>query len=940
MSFTVPTCAVLSPFPRSRRSRRIRPAILLIITALFLQLCVATEAQTRGHRLANGVISASSGRLPLSFEPNRGQADRRVKYRSRGNRYELLLTDSEALLALPVQNKLSPAQHVRALHEPVGAVSIMRMRLENALPTAVNGENMLPGIVNYIAGNDPRRWKTGIETYGRVRYTGIYPGIDLVFYGNEDQLEFDFVVAPGADASHICIGFGGISGSHLAVTNDLVLALGDVKIALHRPVAYQEINGVRRLVEARFRLHPHNIVSISLGEYDHSKTLVIDPVLAYSTYLGGNFFDAVQSLAVDQGGNAYVTGRAYSCDFPTTPGSYQPLPPPNCGALQGAIFVTKINPQGTGLVYSTFVTDGNLLGSSGYGWGIAVDVNGNAYVAGESPGGLPITPGAYQPVNNAAANQGINGFVFKLNSSGSALLYSTYLGGSYGGDAIYALAIDSSGNAYVAGTALSPDFPTTPGAFQTLDTTPGEHKSFVSKLNATGSALVYSTYLVGNGTINPFSAPMGQANGIAVDSAGSAYVVGTTADEDFPLTQGVFQPNYSTDPSNLAIFRFTGYVSKLDPTGAHLLYSSYLGGSYVSGAQAVAVDLSGSAYVTGWTAGNNITTPGAFQPVAPGNNAYVVKVNSTGSALIYATYLGGSCLTGGVTPGDAGFAIAIDAAGDAFVAGQTCSLDFPITSNAIQTVLAGANPSNSAFLTELNPSGTQVLFSTYIGGSYGGDHANGIGLDGQSNVYIAGLTHSPSFPVTAGAFKTQNTASDLGNGFVSKFTVPSGGQLVVHDFALSLSSPSASISKGQSASTTITIKPSNGFYEWISLDCSGIPNWASCSFSSSMIRPGTSDVTNTLTVSTYGSSRIAVGQTFAILPFIPSSVLFCIFGKRKRRTLKFLLVGALLGAFFVTGCGGPNSGGGGGNNASSFTVKITAAAISKQHTATFAVTAN
>jgi hypothetical protein len=899
---------------------------------------VLVLAQAGGSRSVKHPPFVSELRLPLSFEPNRGQTDRRVKYRSRGNRYELFLTDSEAVLALSARNERLLAQQAHVPVKPADAVSIMRMRLKNARPAAVKGENMLPGVLNYITGNDPLKWRTGIETYARVRYAGIYPGIDLVYYGSEGQLEFDFVVAPGADPKHICMGFNGISGLHLDAENNLILTLTDRQIAFHKPVAYQEIDGMRRPVEGHFRLAANNTVAFALGEYDHSTTLVIDPVLAYSTYLGGNFFDVVQALAVDQSGDAYVTGSADSCDFPTTPSSYEPVLP-NCSVSQGAIFVTKLNSQGTGLVYSTFVTSGTAT-SSGYGWAIAVDGSGNVYVAGQSGGGLPVTPGAYESVNNAAANSGINGFVLKLNSSGTGLLYSTYLGGSYGADAIYAIAIDSSGEAYVAGTALSSDFPTTNGAFQTLDTTPGAPYSFVSKLNATGSALVYSTYLLGNGTINSYSAPTGQANGIAVDSAGNAYVVGTTADESFPVTRGVFQPNYSTNSSNLAIFRFTGYVTKLDPTGAHEVYSSYLGGSYVSGAQGVAVDSTGYAYVTGWTAGGNITTPSAYQTVAPGDNAYVVKVNPTGSALTYATYLGGSCLTGGIIPGDAGFAISIDVSGDAFIAGQTCSLDFPVTSNAIQTTLAGANTSDSAFLAELNPSGSQILFSTYIGGSYGGDHANAVGLDGHQNAYIAGLTHSYSFPSTTGAFQAQNNASDQGTGFVSKFTVPSGGQLLTHDFALSLSVSSASISKGQSTSTTITITPSNGFYESISFDCSGIPNWASCNFSNPMVHLGTGGATTTLTVSTYGATRMAVAPTFAVLPFIYSSAVFCLFGKRKRRSLKFLLLGALLGAFLITGCGGGTNSGGGSNNANSFTVKITASAVSKQHAATFAVIAN
>jgi len=353
----------------------------------------------------------------------------------------------------------------------------------------------------------------------------------------------------------------------------------------------------------------------------------------------------------------------------------------------------------------------------------------------------------------------------------------------------------------------------------------------------------------------------------------------------------------------------------------------------------VAVDSSGSAYVTGWTTGGNLTTSGAFQTVASGLDAYVVKINPSGSSLTYATYLGGSCRSAPQLAGDTGYAVTIDASGDAFIAGQTCSMDFPVTTNAIQANLEGTSTNYSAFLSELNPIGSELLFSTYIGGSYTGDWATGVGLDGQRNVHIAGLTHSFSFPTTSGAFQTQNLASDQGAGFVSKFTIPPGGQLLVHDFALSLSASSASVSKGQSTSTNVTVTPANGFYELISFSCSGVPNWAQCNFSTPSVTPGTSTATTILAVSTFSATSAARVPKFPVLPIVSSVALFCLLGARQRRAVKVLAPGIILGAFLMNGCGG-GSGGGSGTKPSSFTVNVTGSAPSTQHVITFTVTAN
>jgi hypothetical protein len=937
--------AAHSPFSRLKKSYRIRSASNVIIIVLCALLPITGRAQTGISRPPKGLIVVSTTRLPLTFEPNHGQTDRRVKYLSHGNGYQLFLADYGALLALsPAHKRMQAEQTSAAVTQAPDETSIVRLQLKGARTAAISAESMLPGVVNYITGDDRVKWRAGLETYARVRYSGVYPGVDLIYYGSEGQLEYDFVVAPAADTKQIRMSLAGIAGMHLDDQNNLIMALPDRTIAFREPFAYQEIKGRRRPINAKFRIVDSNTIGFALGEYDVSIPLVIDPVLAYSTYLGGSFFDAPQSLAVDQAGDAYVTGVADSCDFPTTSGSYDPVLP-NCSYVsQGTIFVAKLNPEGTGLIYSTFVTGTGPPPSASFAHAIAVDASGNAYVAGQSAGGLPVTPGAYQSINNAAANHGINGFILKLNAAGTGLMYSTYLGGSYGADAVYAIAIDPAGNAYVAGTALSSDFPTTTGAFQTIDATPGKPYSFVSKLNATGTALIYSTYLVGNGTVSQFGVPVGQANGIAIDSSGNAYIVGGTADAGFPVTPGAFQTNYSTNVSDLALFRNTGYVTELDPAGAHQIYSSYLGGDYLSQAQAVAVDSSGNAYVTGWTTGGNVTTSGAFQTVAPGLDAYVVKINPLGSALTYATYLGGSCQTGaGQDAGDAGFAITIDASLDAYVAGQTCSMDFPVTTNAIQTTLAAGDTNYSAFLSELNPTGSELLFSTYIGGSYTGDWATGIGLDGQQNVYIAGLTHSFSFPTTAGAFQTQNNASDQGTGFVSKFTIPPGGQILTHDFALSLSPSSATISKGQSTTTVVTVTPSNGFYESISFNCSGVPNWATCNFSVPFVIPGTSTMTTTLTVSTNATTSAATVPGLLLLPLVPSVVVISLFGKRQSKTLKFFAFGIVLGTLLVNGCGGGNNSGGdggGAQNPNSFAVTVTGSATSTKHVATFAVTAS
>ncbi len=907
-------------------SKTILAGVALLATAICAPRALAQQPPAASARQRSREIR-SFGDLPLSFEPNVGQAAARVRFLARGSGYEVLLTRKAAVLALMPAARTNTRLARPASHAPALNSTVVSMRLAGAAPSTIRGDSPLPGTVNYIAGSDRARWKTGIATFSRVRYTSVYPGIDLVFHGSASHLEYDFDVGPGARPDAIRMRF--TAPVRLDRRGNLVLS-GAGKIAFRRPLLYQMVNGRRVPVPGGFRLAGRHTVGFMLGRYNRALPLVIDPVLDYSTYLAGSSLDQILAMAVDLAGNTYVTGNATSCNFPITPGAYQSNAP-NCltAGGPGNFFVSKLNPQGTALVYSAYVAG---FGSQSIGWAIAVDANGDAYVGGAASAGLPVTPGAFQTTDKAAAVGAFNGYLFELNPVGSNLLYATYLGGS-SGETIYGVALDGAGNAYVAGVTYSSDFPATPGAFQSKYTNPTVDlpTSFAAKFNPDGTQLLYATYITGTND----GAPNDSANAIAVDSSGDAYVVGQTTAQGFPVTSGAFQMNYCTRTGPYC--NLTGYIVKLNPAGSQEVYASYLGGSMESQAEAVAVDSSGSAYVTGGTTGGNATTQGAFETVAPGHDAYVVKVDPTGDSLTYATYLGGSCQDTAQVQGDTGYSIAIDGSGDAYVAGQTCSVDFPVTNNAVQSTIQGANSQNqasSAFFSELNPAGGQLLFSTYLGGSSMRDSAKGVGLDAQGNAYIAGTTNSTSFPVTTGAFQTKSTAD--ASGFIAKFTVPAGGQVVQHDFSLALNPSAATISPGGTATGTITITPVNGFYEPINLSCSGTPNWANCNISNPVITPDGSAATTTLTVttSTQYSRTEMPGRT--VLPAFSLAALAAWFGLRRRRFSLWMCLILLAGATLLNGCGGIPSHA--GNIYGPFRVVVTAASTTEQHSTAFSVT--
>jgi hypothetical protein len=532
------------------------------------------------------------GKLPLSFEANRGQADSRVKFLARGSGYSLFLTGTETVLSFAGADAFRPGSRAefrqRSVKEPqqgsraaaarATPSTVLRMKLFGANPAArVRGLEELPGKSNYFIGNDPAKWRRNVPHYAKVKYERVYPGINLVHYGNQQQLEYDFDVAPGASPGAIRLCFEGAEGMEIDAQGDLVLRTAAGEVREHKPVVYQEIAGARREVGGKFVRRGENEVGFAVAPYDTSTPLVIDPTLSYSTYLGGNDSDEGWGIAVDTGGNAYVTGWTDSANFPTTPGSFQTA----IGAVgrRSNAFVTKLNPAGNTLVFSTY-----LGGGADGGRGIAVDANGNAYVTGSRAStNFPVSPGAFQD----GLRGSLNAFVTKLNPAGNALVYSTYLGGSTQ-EVGFAIAVDASRNAYLTGDTFSSDFPTTPGSFQAASGDRAGHiwDAFVTKLNPAGNALVYSTYLGGTFADG--------GRGIAVDADGNAYVTGYTDSRDFPTSLGSFQTTCGQGVND-------AFVTKLNPAGNALVYSTYLGGGVDDLGHAVAVDADRNAYVTGDT---------------------------------------------------------------------------------------------------------------------------------------------------------------------------------------------------------------------------------------------------------------------------------------------------------------------------------------------------
>jgi uncharacterized protein (TIGR03437 family) len=682
--------------------------------------------------LAAAAPAPDLGKLPLQFEENRGQTDARVRYLARSAGRTLFLTADGAVLS-------SAGESVR-----------LRLRGANR-HAAIEGLDRRPGVSNYL-GRHPL---TRLPQFARVRYRNAWPGIDAVFYGNAGELEFDFVIAPGADPRRIRLEFEGARQVRLE-GGDLIVRTAAGELRQRAPIIYQAGERVEGVYVLRGRQ-----VAFALGAYDHRRTLVIDPALTYNARFGARAPSNIAlqppglngldrggaAIAVDAAGNAYVVGAAYTADFPTTPGVFQPSLHAGAGAassiLPNDVVILKLNPSGSALVYSTF------LGGAGddFATGIALDADGNVYLSGNTNSSdFPTTPGAFQPTTQPPG--AYTGFVAKVNADATKLLVSTYLGGNNSTD-MRGIAIDSAHNIYVTGASFGSSFPVTPGAFRTQGF-PFNNNAFVSKLNAAGTALVYSTFL-GFASAN-FSAPQPPISNmaIAVDSAGNAYVAGATGDRTFPTTPGSFQP--AMGPGNQVASN--GFVTKLNPAGSDLVFSTYLGGSFYDGIDALALGTDGSVYVTGHTSSTNFpTTAGAFMTAPnpefpPGTTiryppyGFVSRLKPDGSGLIYSTYVGGG---GAIIMG----AIAADAQGNAFVAGAADSTSFPTTPGAIQPCLEDSGGFSNAILFQFDPKGSRLLYSTFLGGNVR-DQGFGIALDSAGNAYLTGMSDSTTFVTTPG----------------------------------------------------------------------------------------------------------------------------------------------------------------------------------------------
>ncbi|MBP9663007.1 MAG: SBBP repeat-containing protein [Pyrinomonadaceae bacterium] len=670
---------------------------------------------------------AAYGRLPLHFEPNVGQTDERVKFVSRGNGYSMFLTGSEAVVSLVRSGKGKIPERAAAV----------RMQIEGASPDAqVIGFDETAGRSNYLIGNDPNGWRTEIANYRRVKYSEVYPGIDLIFYGNNQQLEYDFVVKAGSDPQQIGLRFDGIKRAKIdKMSGDLVLDTGAGVLRQHKPIVYQQVNGERREVAGLYKLDKDR-VTFALGEYDASKELVIDPILSYGSYLGGNAFDEGRGIKVDAAGNAYITGTAASLNFPTTPGTIKPqlLPSANNQNWYDA-FVTKMNPSGTALVFSTYY--GGRNGSES-GSDVALDADGNILISGTTMSNDLPTVNAYQATFGGTDDA----FAAKINPTGTAIIFSTYLGGN-STDLGGRIAVNrTTGTAVFAGYASSGNFPTTPGAYkpQLCNNTPGNCNgifysgSYLVKLGSTGS-IVYSTL---------FDASIADVTLDANDNA----TFGGTAGTNQPTTAGAFQPASSGG--------IDGYIGKMNPAGNALVFATYLGGGLQSDRiSSIALDAAENIYVTGRTENSGFpTTAGAYDVTFNGNeDGIITKLNPAGSALIFSTFFGAQGK-------DQPFAIGLGSSNDVFITGETASgANFPLKNSLNGTL-------GNIFLARMNTDGNALVYSTFLGVGGGYDLA----VDQSDNAFVTG--HTTNILVTPNAFQTvrNNDPWNISSkdGFVAK----------------------------------------------------------------------------------------------------------------------------------------------------------------------------
>ena len=776
-------------------------------------LSAQSEPQVRTPKTS---VQAPYGKLPLVFEMNQGQSGQDVKFISRGSGYTAFLTTNGLVLAL------HPRQHSSAASSAGRESRILRFQLVGASskPLAV-GEDPQSGRVNYFFGNDPSQWHRNVPVFAKVRYKSVYPGIDLVYYGNHRQMEYDFEVLPAGKPGSIEFEVRGADTVSLDQDHNLVLQVGTETLTFQSPVVYQSINSQLTRVEGGYVMKDSTHVAFQVASYDATKPLVIDPVLVYSTYLGGSGDDNATAVAVDNSGDVYVVGYTDSTDFPlATLGS---LP-----AGTNHVFVAKLDPTASNLIYADY------LGGNGEDFGYALTLDGadDVYVTGSTESSNFPVVNAYQ----ATYPGFFNAFVTTISPDGSALLYSTYLGGN-GIDTPVGIALDANADIIVAGSTSSTNFPVSsayqPAVYANGGGVYGEY-GFLTELAAGGSSLVFSTYLGGNSNV-PYNCggtpcwgnPETVISGLSLDPQGNAYVAGNTNTYNFPTTTGSYLSGDSTQENALV-----GFLSKFNTVG-NLEYSTYFyeSSGLLTHISALAVDASGSAYVTGLALSDGtfpITSTSICNPsVSAGACSYgfVTKFNTSGSALLYSTFLGPDNFA---TP----IAISLDANDDAYVAAVSSSAPFN-TVNAIEQYTSG----NDILLAEVDPTASSELWATYFGGSQD-DAPAGMTIDSNGNLYLTGTTDSTDFPTTQGAFQT-NEGGGV-DAFVTKVSPAVAAAVSLSPLGLeyaeqSLDSTSAAqeilLRNVGSASLSISSITTTGDFEETDNCAPGIAAASSCSLS-------------------------------------------------------------------------------------------------------------
>ena len=898
------------------------PVFFVLTLCVLLTVCVpspAADQPAAPNSAAAQRARVAFGNLPLTFEPNQGQADSQIKYMTHWHGYDLFLTSKEAVFAMPVgpqnsaaldlltqrQNGLSgTAKSAAAPAATANAESVIRMTMPGGNPEPViAAEEQQPGVKNYFIGNDPKNWHINIPAFARVRYRDVYPGVDVVYHGTR-QLEFDVVVNPGANPDQIELSFDGAKHISTDASDNQILTSEAGELRLQRPVSYQEENGTRQAVDSRFVVKNDHQVVFALGSYDRSRQLVIDPSISFATYFGGGGTNGSGAetglgIAVDGTGNAYVVGTTNSST--PLPGHPTLIPPGG----QYDCYLVEFSPSGSIVFTTIFGGSQNDLPQA-----VAVDTSGIYVVGLTQSTDFPVTAGAAQTTFGGA---GVNGngdaFVAKLATTGASITWATYLGGK-DFDEAFAVAVDNSQNVFVVGetfslTTVTPPFPIV-NPLPQGSTNNGLADGFVTEVKSDGTAFLMSSYVGG--------ANLDFATGVAWNlTTGNVYVSGGTQSPNLPFTAGAFQQQCGTgagkncNKTANGQFLDDGFVAAFNPTATPPLaytYLTYLGGGGVDDALAITTDSTGDAYVTGKTAsGGSAHFPVSNALPGLGNlagvqNAFVTELNPTGTALVYSTYLGGKGL-------DKGLGIALDSFNNAYVTGQTTPPlstippQFP-TANPTQANFGGGTPGqfdSDAFLSELTLTGTTLTlpFSTYIGGSGDEDIQGGfVALDSTGNdIYVVGDTNSTNFPIQASAGKVADSSLNGGEGsapqcqvldratgqtltvvcpdaFVSLYTASTDGLLVtlagtgggtVTSSPAGITCPgtgTCSTSFAPSTAVTLTATPNANsvFTSWSGAGCSGTGTCAITLTSNQAVTATFTAVSANVSVTIVGTGKV------------------------------------------------------------------------------------